>query len=55
MLWSVPRDDIIFDKMNRRFDMVAFGEILWDVIDGVPHLGGAPFNFAAHAAPAFLF
>ena len=37
-------------KMNERFDIVAFGEILWDVIDGVPHLGGAPFNFAAHAA-----
>ena len=36
--------------MNERFDIVAFGEILWDVIDGVPHLGGAPFNFAAHAA-----
>ena len=36
--------------MNKRFDIVAFGEILWDVIDGVPHLGGAPFNFAAHAA-----
>ncbi len=31
-------------------DVVAFGEILWDVIDGVPHIGGAPFNFAAHAA-----
>ena len=36
--------------MNERFDIVAFGEILWDVIDGVPHLGGAPFNFAVHAA-----
>jgi fructokinase len=36
--------------MKERFDIVAFGEILWDVIDGVPHLGGAPFNFAAHAA-----
>ena len=36
--------------MPERFDIVAFGEILWDVIDGVPHLGGAPFNFAAHAA-----
>ena len=31
-------------------DVVVFGEILWDVIDGIPHLGGAPFNFAAHAA-----
>jgi fructokinase len=30
-------------------DLVAFGEILWDVIDGVPHIGGAPFNLAAHA------
>ena len=39
-----------WQQMNERFDIVAFGEILWDVIDGVPHLGGAPFNFAAHAA-----
>lgn len=31
-------------------DIVSFGEILWDVIEGVPHLGGAPFNFAAHCA-----
>ena len=29
-------------------DVMAFGEILWDIIDGVPHIGGAPFNFAAH-------
>ena len=25
------------------------GEVLWDVIDEMEHLGGAPFNFAAHA------
>lgn len=31
-------------------DVVSFGEVLWDVIDGVPHIGGAPFNFAAHIA-----
>jgi fructokinase len=30
--------------------IVAIGEILWDVIDGRERLGGAPFNFAAHAA-----
>ncbi|HEY0655639.1 MAG TPA: carbohydrate kinase [Chryseosolibacter sp.] len=30
--------------------VLAFGEILWDVIDGHEHLGGAPFNFAAHSA-----
>ena len=30
-------------------DVVAFGEILWDVIDGEAHIGGAPFNLAAHA------
>ena len=30
-------------------DVVAFGEILWDVIDGDAHIGGAPFNLAAHA------
>ena len=29
---------------------IAFGEILWDVIEGHPHLGGAPFNFTAHTA-----
>jgi fructokinase len=36
--------------MNGNFDVISFGEILWDVIDGVSHIGGAPFNFAAHAA-----
>lgn len=30
--------------------VLAFGEILWDIIEGVEHLGGAPFNFAAHSA-----
>jgi fructokinase len=30
--------------------VLAFGEILWDVINGEEHLGGAPFNFAAHSA-----
>ncbi|MFK7785317.1 MAG: carbohydrate kinase [Crocinitomicaceae bacterium] len=29
--------------------IVAFGEVLWDIIEGVPHLGGAPLNFAAHS------
>lgn len=29
--------------------LIAFGEVLWDVIDGVPYIGGAPFNLAAHA------
>ena len=40
--------------MKRNFDVISFGEILWDVIDGVPHIGGAPFNFAAHAAKCGL-
>ena len=35
-------------------DVVAFGEVLWDIIDGVPHIGGAPFNFAAHAVQCGL-
>lgn len=35
-------------------DVIAFGEILWDIIDGVPHIGGAPFNFAAHVAKCGL-
>ncbi|HEX8040771.1 MAG TPA: PfkB family carbohydrate kinase [Chryseosolibacter sp.] len=29
--------------------LLAFGEILWDIIHGEEHLGGAPFNFAAHS------
>lgn len=29
--------------------IVSIGEVLWDVINGEEHLGGAPFNFAAHA------
>lgn len=28
--------------------VLAFGEILWDIINGEEFLGGAPFNFAAH-------
>lgn len=30
--------------------VLSFGEILWDIIAGRKHLGGAPFNFAAHMA-----
>lgn len=30
--------------------IVSIGEILWDVFEDREHLGGAPFNFAAHAA-----
>lgn len=27
---------------------LLFGEILWDIIDSKPCIGGAPFNLAAH-------
>jgi fructokinase len=30
--------------------VLAFGEILWDIIGGNEHLGGAPFNFVSHMA-----
>ncbi|MBN8217599.1 MAG: carbohydrate kinase [Spirochaetes bacterium] len=30
--------------------LLCYGEVLWDLIEGVPHLGGAPFNVAAHAS-----
>jgi len=30
--------------------VLSFGEILWDIIEGDPYIGGAPFNFAAHLA-----
>lgn len=29
--------------------IISIGEVLWDVIGQEEHLGGAPFNFAAHA------
>lgn len=29
---------------------LSFGEILWDIIDGKPYIGGAPFNLASHLA-----
>ena len=29
--------------------VLAYGEILWDIINGEKYLGGAPLNFAAHA------
>ncbi len=29
---------------------LLFGEILWDIINGKPYIGGAPFNLAAHLA-----
>ncbi len=28
--------------------VLLFGEILWDIINGKPYIGGAPFNLAAH-------
>ncbi|NCB29615.1 MAG: carbohydrate kinase [Clostridia bacterium] len=31
------------------FDVVACGEVLWDLINDEAHIGGAPFNMAAHA------
>ena len=30
--------------------IISIGEVLWDVVGGAEHLGGAPFNFAAHVA-----
>ncbi len=29
---------------------VAFGEVLWDIIEGKEYIGGAPFNLASHLA-----
>ncbi len=31
-------------------NVISVGELLWDVFESGEHLGGAPFNFAAHAA-----
>jgi hypothetical protein len=29
-----------------------FGAIVWDIIEGIPNIGGAPFNPAAHTENA---
>ena len=29
-------------------NVISIGEVLWDVVGTAEHLGGAPFNFAAH-------
>ena len=31
---------------GQRFKILAFGELLWDLLPSGPQLGGAPFNFA---------
>mgnify|MGYP001109603647 CR=1 FL=1 len=34
--------------MSEKTDVVAIGEVLWDIFDAEAILGGAPFNFAVH-------
>ena len=36
--------------MNDRFTIVGLGELLWDLFPDGPRFGGAPANFACHAA-----
>ena len=36
--------------MDARFKVVGLGEVLWDVFPEGPRFGGAPANFACHAA-----
>ena len=35
-------------------DVLTYGEVLWDMIEGKAHIGGAPFNLAAHAVKCGL-
>jgi len=34
----------------KNINVLSFGEILWDMIDGKKFIGGAPFNLTAHLA-----
>jgi len=36
------------ENRGQPLDVVAIGEVLWDVVGTEKHLGGAPFNFAIH-------
>ncbi|MEJ1237788.1 PfkB family carbohydrate kinase [Chryseolinea sp. T2] len=40
----------MFYYIGYSMKVLAFGEILWDIIERDEHLGGAPFNFIAHIA-----
>ena len=44
----------MLDKLNTTplegIRIVSFGEVLFDIIDNEPHLGGAPLNFAWYAS-----
>lgn len=35
---------------SEQVKFLAFGEVLWDIIDDQAYIGGAPFNLAAHAS-----
>jgi fructokinase len=35
-------------RRGGRVNIISIGEVLWDVVGETEHLGGAPFNFAAH-------
>src|SRR5947208_941761 len=45
----VPLDWFIGLAHTITVNLISIGEILWDLIDGGAHLGGAPFNLAVHA------
>jgi fructokinase len=36
--------------MGKQFTVVGLGEVLWDLFPEGPQFGGAPANFACHAA-----
>jgi len=40
------------EQSEKKFTIVGIGEVLWDIYRDRRHLGGAPANFAIHAAQA---
>src|SRR5690606_26563260 len=51
MKYGLITDMYMVEKSNQKnVKVLAFGEILFDIIEGEPFLGGAPLNFAAHFA-----
>jgi fructokinase len=49
----VGADALVYARALARPDIkplniISIGEVLWDVVGDSEHLGGAPFNFAAH-------
>src|ERR1051326_4971291 len=48
--FSCPKRLTVSRLFIRTMNIISIGEVLWDVFENAEHIGGATFNFSAHAA-----